>query len=248
MRWSIRGYAWNDKNCPGGYTRISATQRAGARGIWVVLNSGAGGANRAMDCAVQSDGAGFAGAIDGADGAALDGDGRTRAGHRVTDYFWDAGFDAGQHLRGVWRGDYRFDDRGGGRLFRRMAGSVREYRADQCVFVVPWNFAGDCVRGVSGTRNQQGDSGASGDGLGWICAAGACADPAGQGNGVCIGSSVAGRDARTNFSTASAAEYFAARAGASDDCHGRSDPGGINFEFFGRGGAGAAAGLGGDAA
>src|ERR1700727_3913211 len=129
MRWSIRGYGWNE-NRAGGHTRISAAQRAGARGIRVVLISGAGGTNRAMDCAVQPDGAGSAGAIDGADGAALDGDGRTRAGHRVTDYFWDAGFDAGQHLRGVWRGDHRFDDWGGGRLFRRMAGWVREYCVD----------------------------------------------------------------------------------------------------------------------
>src|ERR1700722_6246671 len=143
MRWSIRGCGWNDEDRAGGGAGISAAEWAGSGRGRVVAGAGSGGG--AVDRAVQSYGAEFAGAADGAYGAALDGDRRIGARHFVADYFRDPGFDAGEHLRGVWRGDHRADDWGGGRLFRRVAGSLGEYRADQRVFVLPGDLAGHCV-------------------------------------------------------------------------------------------------------
>src|SRR6202041_1868592 len=131
-------------------------------------------------------------------------------GYSLADYLWHTRFDAGQRVRGIWRGDYRPGDWGCGGLFRGMVRSFCKHRADQSLLVVPGDFAGDCVCGVSGSGNQQSDSRAGGYWVGRIRATGAGADFAGEGNGIRTSGAVAGRDTCADFGTALIAEYSAA--------------------------------------
>src|ERR1019366_7633786 len=169
--------------------------------------------------------------VDGAVVRALVWHGRVGPRHSVARDFRGTRFDAGGELRGGSVADAGADLRIDCRILWRLCGPLSERDRDERVYVVPWDTAGDCIRGVSRTGAVQPGAGALDWRMGGLCSIGARPSAGGEGAGIRRGGPRTGRERLADYRAAHPAKHYSTGHRAGGDWNGGSDPGGSDHEL-----------------